>query len=114
MTLFACKLCAHSPLKLTLKIEIKFMVRLTNFSFSCFQKNADPIHHALLKHLFVGSCEPYCGFIKSWIFRASIDDPYREFFVHKSTKSNAASESVDKLFLTEIKVLSSCFFSATT
>ncbi|URE42112.1 Spc97 / Spc98 family [Musa troglodytarum] len=66
-------------------------------------RNADPIHHALLKHLFVGSCEPYCGFIKSWIFRASIDDPYREFFVHKSTKSNAASESVDKLFLTEIK-----------
>ncbi|KAJ8478436.1 hypothetical protein OPV22_022163 [Ensete ventricosum] len=66
-------------------------------------RNADPIHHALLKHLFVGSCEPYCGFIKSWIFRASIDDPYREFFVHKSTKSNATSESVDKLFLTEIK-----------
>ncbi|XP_068650902.1 uncharacterized protein [Aristolochia californica] len=44
-------------------------------------RDADPVHRALLKFLFVRSCEPYCGFIKSWIYRASIDDPYKEFIV---------------------------------
>ncbi|WCJ41567.1 Spc97 / Spc98 family of spindle pole body (SBP) component [Euphorbia peplus] len=42
---------------------------------------ADPAHLALLKFLFVQSCEPYCGFVRSWIFRAEISDPYKEFVV---------------------------------
>ncbi|XP_059430349.1 uncharacterized protein LOC132163972 isoform X4 [Corylus avellana] len=42
---------------------------------------ADPAHHAVLKFLFLRSCEPYCGFIRSWIFKAEISDPYKEFIV---------------------------------
>ncbi|KAB2028136.1 hypothetical protein ES319_D05G078600v1 [Gossypium barbadense] len=44
-------------------------------------KVADPAHHALLKFLFLRSCEPYCEFIRSWIFKAEINDPYKEFVV---------------------------------
>ncbi|XP_042511302.1 uncharacterized protein LOC122086510 isoform X3 [Macadamia integrifolia] len=44
-------------------------------------RDADPVHLALLKFLFLCSCEPYCGFIKSWIYQARITDPYKEFFV---------------------------------
>ncbi|XP_072951889.1 uncharacterized protein [Typha angustifolia] len=44
-------------------------------------RDADPVHRGLLKYLFICSCEPYCGFIKSWIYRASIEDPYAEFLV---------------------------------
>uniref|UniRef100_A0A2P2LDQ5 Gamma-tubulin complex component n=1 Tax=Rhizophora mucronata TaxID=61149 RepID=A0A2P2LDQ5_RHIMU len=42
---------------------------------------ADPAHCALLKFLFLRTCEPYCGFIRSWIFKAEISDPYKEFVV---------------------------------
>ncbi|KAL5765353.1 hypothetical protein ACOSP7_015970 [Xanthoceras sorbifolium] len=42
---------------------------------------ADPTHRSLLKFLFLRSCEPYCGFIRSWIFKAEINDPYKEFIV---------------------------------
>ncbi|KAF7815439.1 Gamma-tubulin complex component 6 [Senna tora] len=42
---------------------------------------ADPAHCNLLKFLFLQSCEPYCGFIRSWIFKAEINDPYKEFIV---------------------------------
>ncbi|KAL6338097.1 hypothetical protein AAG906_010665 [Vitis piasezkii] len=44
-------------------------------------KVADPVHHVLLKYLFLQSCEPYCGFIRSWIYKAEISDPYREFII---------------------------------
>ncbi|KAG4198281.1 hypothetical protein ERO13_A05G076400v2 [Gossypium hirsutum] len=44
-------------------------------------KVADPAHHALFKFLFLRSCEPYCEFIRSWIFKAEINDPYKEFVV---------------------------------
>ncbi|KAL5576039.1 hypothetical protein UlMin_017738 [Ulmus minor] len=44
-------------------------------------KVADPPHHAVLKFLFLRSCEPYCGFIRSWIYKAEISDPYKEFIV---------------------------------
>ncbi|CAL5428443.1 unnamed protein product [Camellia sinensis] len=40
---------------------------------------ADPAHTALLKFLFLCSCEPYCEFIRSWIYKAKISDPYKEF-----------------------------------
>ncbi|KAM6576704.1 hypothetical protein CsatB_028541 [Cannabis sativa] len=42
---------------------------------------ADPPHHAVLKFLFVRSFEPYCSFIRSWIYKAEISDPYKEFVV---------------------------------
>ncbi|XP_057956220.1 uncharacterized protein LOC131149621 [Malania oleifera] len=42
---------------------------------------ADPAHRALLKFLFLRSCEPYCGFIRSWIYKAEINDPHKEFIV---------------------------------
>lgn len=42
---------------------------------------ADPAHCSLLKFLFLRSCDPYFGFIRSWIFKAEISDPYKEFMV---------------------------------
>ncbi|XP_061354421.1 uncharacterized protein LOC133299039 isoform X2 [Gastrolobium bilobum] len=42
---------------------------------------ADPAQCTLLKFLFLQSFEPYCGFIRSWIFKAEIHDPYMEFIV---------------------------------
>ncbi|XP_022153772.1 uncharacterized protein LOC111021210 isoform X2 [Momordica charantia] len=42
---------------------------------------ADPVHCAVLKFLFLRSCEPYCAFIRSWIYKAEIVDPYAEFVV---------------------------------
>ncbi|KAJ6796586.1 Uncharacterized protein M6B38_219255 [Iris pallida] len=56
-------------------------------------RDADPGHHALLKFLFVQSCEPYYGFIKSWIYHASVDDPYEEFFVASSDVSPTSKHS---------------------
>ncbi|XP_021892554.1 uncharacterized protein LOC110810642 [Carica papaya] len=44
-------------------------------------KVADPAQLALLKFLFLRSCEPYCMFIRSWIFKAEISDPHKEFIV---------------------------------
>lgn len=35
----------------------------------------------MLKFLFLQSFEPYCGFIRSWIFKAEINDPYKEFVI---------------------------------
>ncbi|KAK2371716.1 gamma-tubulin complex component [Trifolium repens] len=61
---------------------------------------ADSAHCALLKFLFLQSCEPYCGFIRSWIFKAEIHDPYKEFIVENvecfSPKSHdQAGNSID-------------------
>ncbi|CAL1366333.1 unnamed protein product [Linum trigynum] len=42
---------------------------------------ADPGHCTLLKFLFLRTFEPYYGFIRSWIFKAEITDPYKEFLV---------------------------------
>ncbi|XP_038891620.1 gamma-tubulin complex component 6 isoform X2 [Benincasa hispida] len=42
---------------------------------------ADPAHCAVLKFLFLRSCEPYCAFIRSWIYKAEVVDPYAEFVV---------------------------------
>ncbi|XP_022869349.1 uncharacterized protein LOC111388779 isoform X2 [Olea europaea var. sylvestris] len=44
-------------------------------------KVADPDHCALLKFLFLQAYEPYCGFIRSWIYDGRISDPYHEFIV---------------------------------
>ncbi|KAI0501283.1 hypothetical protein KFK09_016227 [Dendrobium nobile] len=71
-------------------------------------QDADPVHHALLKYLFIRSYKPYCGFIKLWMYRATIDDPYGEFFVESSdttTTTDASSLSL-KFSLATIKELS--------
>ncbi|XP_021720614.1 uncharacterized protein LOC110688206 isoform X2 [Chenopodium quinoa] len=44
----------------------------------------DPAHCSLLKFLFIRSLEPYCRFIRSWIYEAKISDPYDEFVVKHS------------------------------
>ncbi|KAK9170193.1 hypothetical protein Syun_002333 [Stephania yunnanensis] len=44
-------------------------------------RDADPVHSSLLKYLFTCSWEPYCIFIKSWIYQARIDDPFEEFMI---------------------------------
>ncbi|KAF8398042.1 hypothetical protein HHK36_016968 [Tetracentron sinense] len=44
-------------------------------------RDADPVHHALLKFLFLRSYAPYCDFIRSWIYQARTSDPYKEFIV---------------------------------
>ncbi|KAL0914382.1 hypothetical protein M5K25_014726 [Dendrobium thyrsiflorum] len=71
-------------------------------------QDADPVHHALLKYLFIRSYKPYCGFIKLWMYRATIDDPYGEFFVASSdtTTTTDASSLSPKFSLATIKELS--------
>ncbi|XP_037491523.1 uncharacterized protein LOC105629342 isoform X2 [Jatropha curcas] len=85
--LYNISLCfsVSSLVELTAKAAMEF----SNFykggdllSYLCMQLQiADPAHCALLKFLFVRSYEPYCGFIRSWIFKAEISDPYKEFIV---------------------------------
>ncbi|KAK9755780.1 hypothetical protein RND81_01G050100 [Saponaria officinalis] len=47
----------------------------------------DPSHCTLLKFLFLRSLEPYCRFIRSWIYEAKISDPYGEFIVEYAADS---------------------------
>ncbi|KAJ0982585.1 hypothetical protein J5N97_010840 [Dioscorea zingiberensis] len=71
-------------------------------------RDADPVHYALLKFLFLSSCDPYCGFIKSWIYRASIADPYEEFSVahlDNSTTSKSKTCPLDDLSVAYVKEL---------
>ncbi|KAF8396318.1 hypothetical protein HHK36_017933 [Tetracentron sinense] len=44
-------------------------------------RDADPVHRTLLKFFFLRSYEPYCEFIRSWIYQARASDPYKEFIV---------------------------------
>ncbi|ONM14886.1 Spc97 / Spc98 family of spindle pole body (SBP) component [Zea mays] len=57
--------------------------------------DADPVHYGLLKYLFIRSCEPYFNFIKSWIYRASVDDPYEEFLITQTENKGAQGISSD-------------------
>ncbi|XP_006652651.2 uncharacterized protein LOC102701165 [Oryza brachyantha] len=69
-------------------------------------RDADSVHYGLLKYLFVRSCEPYCNFIKSWIYRASVDDPYEEFLItHAKNKhgQGGSSDPVDGFTLVSLK-----------
>ncbi|KAH9322978.1 hypothetical protein KI387_017617, partial [Taxus chinensis] len=52
---------------------------------------ADPIHRPLLKFLFARACRPYVDFIKSWIYRAVVKDPYKEFIVEGSENIESIS-----------------------
>ncbi|KAI3707444.1 hypothetical protein L6452_25973 [Arctium lappa] len=56
-------------------------------------KVADPVHCALLKTLFIRSCEPYFDFIRSWIFKAKITDPFNEFIVAEANSQQSYSLS---------------------
>ncbi|KAG2574069.1 hypothetical protein PVAP13_7KG325200 [Panicum virgatum] len=60
-------------------------------------RDADPVHYGLLKHLFIRSCEPYFNFIKSWIYRASVDDPYEEFLITQTENKDTRGDSSDIL-----------------
>ncbi|KAG0463463.1 hypothetical protein HPP92_019532 [Vanilla planifolia] len=69
-------------------------------------RDADACHHALLKYLFVHSYEPFCFFVKSWMYGANIEDPYGEFFVVPSDSDltvNSGSSTFDKSSLAVIK-----------
>ncbi|KZV44463.1 hypothetical protein F511_19364 [Dorcoceras hygrometricum] len=70
-------------LKTKVNAELRAFPRgadLLSFLYSQL-KVADPDHRALLKFLFLKSCEPYIGFIRSWIYDGRINDPYQEFVV---------------------------------
>ncbi|GJT28947.1 gamma-tubulin complex component 6 isoform X2 [Tanacetum coccineum] len=54
-------------------------------------KVADPTHCALFRTLFVRSCEPYFDFIRSWIFKAKITDPFSEFIVAEAESEQSYS-----------------------
>ncbi|KAL5216817.1 hypothetical protein ABZP36_008218 [Zizania latifolia] len=58
-------------------------------------RDADSVHYGLLKYLFVRSCEPYCNFIKSWIYRACVDDPYEEFLITLAKNKRTQGGSSD-------------------
>ncbi|CAL5069418.1 unnamed protein product [Urochloa decumbens] len=60
-------------------------------------RDADPVHYELLKYLFIRSCDPYFNFIKSWIYRASVDDPYEEFLITQTENKDTRGDSSDIL-----------------
>ncbi|KAM3388761.1 hypothetical protein ACQJBY_011104 [Aegilops geniculata] len=64
--------------------------------------DADPVHYALLKYLFIRSCEPYCNFIKLWIYQASVDDPYEEFLITQTENSQIQGGSLGPLGVTAL------------
>uniref|UniRef100_A0A0E0M8H9 Gamma-tubulin complex component n=1 Tax=Oryza punctata TaxID=4537 RepID=A0A0E0M8H9_ORYPU len=79
-------------------------------------RDADSVHYGLLKYLFVRSCEPYCNFIKSWIYRASVDDPYEEFLITQAKNKQTQGDSlgpVDNFTRLSSKLLESCNLSDT-
>lgn len=73
-------------------------------------READPIHRELLKFLFSRACRPYFDFIKSWLYRAVVKDPYSEFIVEASENmepiSNAGKRHANQLPVPSIKVRS--------
>ncbi|CAL9247900.1 unnamed protein product [Arabidopsis halleri] len=52
---------------------------------------ADPAHSAMLKFFFLKTCEPYCEFIRSWMFKAERNDPHKEFIVECLSESTSFS-----------------------
>jgi hypothetical protein len=50
-----------------------------------FPKNlhqeADTLHLELIRFLFERACQPYIVFIRSWLYLATVQDPFGEFFV---------------------------------
>ncbi|KAI3804386.1 hypothetical protein L1987_25880 [Smallanthus sonchifolius] len=60
---------------------------------------ADPVHSALLRTLFIRSCEPYFDFIRSWIFKAKITDPFNEFIVAEAESNTVTIREQDGVFV---------------
>ncbi|GBG76862.1 hypothetical protein CBR_g23077 [Chara braunii] len=60
-------------------------------------QDADASYVQLLRFLFTSACRPYFEFIRSWLYRASIMDPYEEFIVEithvRKEKQDQVSES---------------------
>lgn len=81
--------------RIILKNHIQLSSAYFNFSFQydssicLFIQDADLIHRPLLKFLFLRSYEPYSLFIRSWIFKGRINDPYEEFVVEYSEKASS-------------------------
>ncbi|KAG0584341.1 hypothetical protein KC19_3G204200 [Ceratodon purpureus] len=42
---------------------------------------ADTLHLELIRFLFERACQPYIAFIRSWLYLATVQDPFGEFFV---------------------------------
>ncbi|KAF3796154.1 Gamma-tubulin complex component 6 [Nymphaea thermarum] len=57
-------------------------------------QDTDPVHEVLLKFLFYHSFDPYYRLIRSWIYQASISDPYGEFIVGSVDDSTCNCQDV--------------------
>ncbi|XP_076944984.1 uncharacterized protein LOC143615862 [Bidens hawaiensis] len=60
---------------------------------------ADPAHSAILRTLFIRSCEPYFDFVRSWIFKARIIDPFNEFIVAEAESNTVTIREEDGVFV---------------
>lgn len=58
---------------------------------------ADTLHLELTRFLFERACQPYIVFIRSWLYLASVQDPFGEFFV-KALPSTALKKTLGKSF----------------
>ncbi|MCO5602266.1 hypothetical protein L7F22_056395 [Adiantum nelumboides] len=56
---------------------------LLTFLYRQLQQEADNVHVELLRYLFSCACQPYLVFVHSWLYRASLKDPYNEFVVQE-------------------------------
>ncbi|XP_031475147.1 uncharacterized protein LOC116247245 isoform X2 [Nymphaea colorata] len=57
-------------------------------------QDTDPVHEVLLKFLFYHSFDLYYRLIRSWIYQASISDPYGEFIVGSVDDSTCNCQDV--------------------
>lgn len=63
----------------------------------------------MLKFLFLKACEPYCEFIRSWIFKAELNDPHKEFIVECVSESTLYS--CEKPGISSLKRVSVIYYS---
>ncbi|MCO5573215.1 hypothetical protein L7F22_026984 [Adiantum nelumboides] len=62
------------------------------------EQEADNVHVELLRYLFSCACQPYLVFVHSWLYRASLKDPYNEFVVQEPklmASAGSGSQQVD-------------------
>lgn len=50
---------------------------------------ADTLHLELIRFLFDRACQPYMVFIRSWLYLATVKDPFGEFFVKAVPSTNS-------------------------
>ncbi|KAL5650290.1 hypothetical protein ACJX0J_041099, partial [Zea mays] len=94
---FAGATLCHDGLDTEASVEFENFPRGTDLLsyLYVYIRDADPVHYGLLKYLFIRSCEPYFNFIKSWIYRASVDDPYEEFLITQTENKGVQGVSSD-------------------